>query len=70
MYSQLTSSIKSAYDKCCRVVSVNGLKKNKTWYTKELNCLKYEMLSIGISYILHQRIWLSSKDLKKALKIL
>jgi hypothetical protein len=68
MYSQLTSSIKSAYDKCCREVSVNGLKKNSSWYTKELYCLKHEMLSIRYKLSSSPEDLFELKRLKKSFK--
>ena len=46
MYSQLTSSIKLAYDACSRTISVNNIKKNKNWFTNELKALRNKMLII------------------------
>jgi hypothetical protein len=44
MYCHITSSIKSAYCKCSRVVSTNTVRKNKSWWSKELNIIKSSML--------------------------
>ena len=46
MYTQLTSTIKLAYESCSRVVSIESVKNNKNWYTNELKILKNEMLLI------------------------
>ena len=44
MYSQLTTSMVSAFKSCCRTVSVNNMKKQKNWFTSELQVLKNKML--------------------------
>ena len=44
MYSQLTTSIVNAFKSCSRTVSVNSMKKQKNWFTSELNNLKKKML--------------------------
>ena len=46
MYCRLKSSIKSAYDKCSRVISSNKDKQIKKWWTNDLNKLKSSMLVI------------------------
>ena len=40
MYSQLTTSIVNAFKSCSRTVSVNSMKKQKNWFTSELNIFK------------------------------
>ena len=46
MYLQLTSSIKNAYDSCCRTCSYNNIIKNKNWFTFELRKIKKEILEL------------------------
>jgi hypothetical protein len=46
MYSQLTSSKKSAYDSCCRTSAYNNIIKKKNWFTCELRKIKKEILEL------------------------
>jgi hypothetical protein len=45
MYSQLTSSIKFAFDSCTRTTTLKSLNKKK-WFTYELRNIKHQMLLI------------------------
>ena len=45
MYSQLTSSIKFAFDSCTRTTTLKSLNKKK-WFTNELREIKKKMLMI------------------------
>ena len=45
MYSQLTNSIKFAYDACSSTTTINELKKKK-WFTHELKTIKNKMLAL------------------------
>jgi hypothetical protein len=46
MYSQFTSSIKNAYDSCCRTSAYNNIIKKKNWFTCELRKIKKEILEL------------------------
>ena len=48
MYSQLSSVIRSTYDSCSRVVSVNSINNSKVWFTNELKCIKSKMIEIRL----------------------
>ena len=68
MYSQLISSIKSAYINCSRVVSCDHVIKNKSWFTKDLYRLKNDMLSIRYKSIQTIEDLNDLKRLKKCFK--
>ena len=68
MYFQLTSSIQSSYKHCSRVVSIDHVKKNKIWFTKELNNIKIEMFSIRYKLIQSTEDIIELKRLKKCFK--
>ena len=44
MYTQLTTSIVSAFKSCCRLVNIDNLKNKNNWFTPELYNLKKKML--------------------------
>jgi len=64
MYCRLKSSIKSAYDKCSRVISSNKDKQIKKWWTNDLNKLKSSMLVIKYK-IEYKRLKKEFKNLMK-----
>jgi hypothetical protein len=68
MYCQLTTSIKSAYLNCSRVVSSAHVKKNKIWFTKDLFKIKNQMLSIRFKSTKSIADLLELKSLKKSFK--
>ena len=50
MYDQLTGAIVNAYDSCSRTTSINIIKKNKKWFTKELLDIKEQMTYLRFKY--------------------
>jgi hypothetical protein len=68
MYCRLQSSIKSAYDKCTRVVSSNKNKQVKIWWTNDLNKLKSSMLIIKYKIFQSEYDKIEYKRLKKCFK--
>ena len=68
MYCRLKSSIKSAYDKCSRVISSNKDKQIKKWWTNDLNKLKASMLVIKYKICQSEEDKIEYKRLKKEFK--
>ena len=68
MYSQLTSSIKNAYDSCCRTSAYNNIIKKKNWFTCELRKIKKEILELRRRKNTINHLNNEIKDLKKKFK--
>ena len=68
LYCCLKSSIKSAYDKCSRVISSNKDKQSKIWWTNDLKKLKSSMLVIKYKIFQTEEDKIKYKRLRKDFK--
>ena len=68
MYLQLTSSIKNAYDSCCRTCSYNNIIKKKNWFTFELRKIKKKILELRFRNNNINHLNNEIKDLKRKFK--